>query len=164
MHEKLGEESHFKCVRKRYVKLYLYIVYMYLYSTCIYIVWSDRLLGNQRWTYWCWRKVNLDGICRHTHINIYMKKYWEIIKIAIRMVVLERKCVSEFRSCEGIRFKGYSRRTPAGIWGLDSSPRNSPDFLTLERSRGMWLHLTRFGDALFSFALQTLTCSCLPPK
>lgn len=59
-------------------------------------------------------------------------------------------------------FTAYSRRIPVGLWGLASTPRNSPDFSTLERSRGMGLHLTEFRDALFSFALQTLTCSFLP--
>lgn len=107
----------------------------------------------------------------HTHTKIYTKKYLQMIKIATRMAVLEGKCVSVFcmwhtpcRSCEGIRFKACSGRMPVGIWGLARTPRNSPDFSILERSRSMWVHLTRFRDALFSFALQTLTCSCLPPN
>lgn len=51
--------------------------------------------------------------------------------------------------------------TPCESCDLKLTLRNSPDFLTLERSRGMGLHLTKFRDALFSFVLQTLTCSFL---
>lgn len=43
--------------------------YVCIYSTCIYIIWSDGLFSSQRWTSWCWGKVNLDGIRRHTHTN-----------------------------------------------------------------------------------------------